>query len=141
MRTRPRTIVLLAAIAIVLLAAAKALAATGPAPAESTESPTVTVAPVTTTAVPDPGSRPFVATRATGPARYSLLLIGCESDRPTLPCVIWDEGEWRVVYGWAPHYSYRPVGECSELARAVPCVDPRPVGERYRVRAQRVDLG
>jgi hypothetical protein len=77
-------------------------------------------------------------------ARVHVITVpDCEdTDGPVVPCVTYDEGQWRVVSSYAP-YAYRPATLCA-TPRTVPAkgtacvreVHPTSVLHRWAVRTR-----
>lgn len=85
---------------------------------------------------------PITARKATSArARYAVTLPNCESRVRTVPCVTFDEAQWRIVWGYRP-YTYQQVRKCRTVTGSgpLPCV-VRTSGEQFRVYASSVEIG
>lgn len=84
--------------------------------------------PPTAQPLETPSTSPHVTqeSRETQPQPVSARFFDCE-DRQRIPCITFDEGEWRVVDSYSP-YRFIPLPQCDaeDYPTVTPCVWKRP---------------
>lgn len=75
-----------------------------------------------------------IPAEAKGSAITVRLMVDCEdTETITVPCVTFDEGQWRMVKSYSP-YKYKKLGKCKAFHRKAPCVYTKKLKSgKYRV--------